>query len=463
VEEEIKVAKEVIEVELGPPEMQSEDANIKEVEPEALGFKKNVDVLEKPPQTAAPPREYLEEEMPEEKKKFSLPKIQFARLLSMLPVTGIWPVIGGVVIFVALIAGFLYWALPHATVTIFELPKTLDQSMQITIDPTSTIVDPTQKIIPGKSQERSVSGEKTIPVTGKKNIGDPARGTVTLYNKSLSTKVFKKGTVLRANSLEFTLDAEVSIASASETIGSITFEKQDVAVTASQIGPQSNVSAGTEFTVKDISTSTAAGRNDKALTGGTSKEVTVVTRKDYDSFTTEISEELVDKAKQELATSVGAGEKLVDATVKTSVTEKVFQQELDQEATQLQGKVTISVTGISYSEGDIKEIAKSLMSPTLPTGYSIIDIKTAVTVSDVKVLKNGKITATATISSTALPVIDTNSVKKAISGKNIKSAQEYLRSISGIAGVEFGFRFAPTKSRLPINTNNISISVAIQE
>lgn len=465
IEQEVEEAEAVIEEDLGEPHIQSEDANVKEVAPEDLGFQKNVDILEKPAERVKPKHEYLEEEEEEAPSplRFTMPSIPLASIFAALPLRGAVPVIAGGILLIALIAGILYWALPHATVTIFEMPETLDQSLDLTIDPTSTVVDPENKIIPGKSQEQSVSGDKTVPVTGKKNIGDPAKGTVTIYNKALSAKTYKKGTVIQANSLTFTLDDDVSIASASESIGSITFEKKDVTVTATKIGPQSNLAAGTEFTIKDVSTSVAAGRNDKALAGGTSKEVTVVTRQDYDDFTEEISAELIEKAKEQLATSVGSGEKLVDATIKTSVTEKVFQQELDQEATQLSGKVTISVNGISYNEGDILEIAKTLLAPSLPSGYTIEDGKTEIVVSNVKVQKNGKITASATIKTVALPSIDTAAVKKALAGKHIKKAEEYLRTIPGIAGVEFGFRFAPTKNRLPLNGNNISISISLQE
>ena len=73
-------------------------------------------------------------------------------------------------------------------------------------------------------------------MTGKKKIGDPSKGTVTLYNKTTTARSLKKGTILTAKSLQFTLDTDTSVASASESIGSITFGKISTAVTAVDIG-----------------------------------------------------------------------------------------------------------------------------------------------------------------------------------------------------------------------------------
>ncbi len=462
VAEKVQEARDILTEDLAPQESH-EDANVQEVTPEELGFKKNVDILETP----ARPKKSEEAEHSEEKPhagfSFALLQISFTRLVSLFPRKGLLPAAVGILVLCGLFGGFMYWILPHATVTVYELPKFLNQVTQITISPSATAVEAERNIIPAKRQERSVSGEKTIPVTGKKNVGDPARGTVTIYNKSLTSKTFKKGTILTANSLQFTLDSDVTIASASETIGSITFEKEDVGITASAIGPEGNVPAGTEFTIRDVSPSVAVARNEKALTGGTSRHVTVVTRADYNTLVDELSEELVDKAKQELAGMIGGAEKLIDATIETVVNEKVFNQELDQESNQLQGKLTITVSGITYSEQDIKTMAKALAVANIPDGYMLSEEKTTVNVSDIKVLKNGNITANASVTTIALPVVDTYSIQKALAGKTIRAAQEYLRSLPGIASVEFGFRFSPTARRLPFNKNNISVTIAVQE
>lgn len=442
------------------------DANVVMVDAESLGFKKDVDVLEETEIETDDDEE--EEEIEEERGGMKLPAVNFSGIQSSLSrifsgKTNIIGIIVLVVVVLGAIFGTLYWFLPHSLVTVLEIPKSFDTTQIITIDPTATIVDAEHSIIPGKKREKATSGEKTISVNGKKSIGDPAKGTVTIYNKALSSKTFKKGAVVSSGSLSFTLDEDVQVASASESIGSITFGKGDVRVTASSIGAQSNLAANSEFSFKEVSTGTAIARNDKAFAGGTSREVTVVSRTDYDSFVKEVAEDLVSKSKQELAQSVTESEKLIDSTIKTTVTEKVFDQEIDEEAKQLHGKLTINIAGIAYSEADVRALLSTVSSENIPQGYQLNDTKTTITVSDVLVKKDGKITAKALMHAVALPTVDTGSIQKELAGKSMKKAQEYLRSLPGIGGVEMSFTYSPTQQFLPINKKNISISISYLE
>jgi hypothetical protein len=471
VTEEVVQAQEIIQEDFATDKDQMSEENVVMVDAESLGFKKDVDVLEEKAQKAKV-QEEIEEEVDETggRTSFALPKIDFSRVINFIKgIPSRFEGSGAKLIPVAILSiflvviGILYWLLPHAIVTILEIPKPIEASETITIDPTATVVDAQNKIIPGRKREKSISGEKTVAVNGKKNVGESARGTVTIYNKALSTKSFKKGTVIITGNLHFTLDNDIDIASASESIGSITFGKGDVSVTAAAIGTQSNITSGNEFSFQNISSGVASARNDSAFTGGTSREVTVVTRADYDAFIKTMSEELVVKAKEEFSTSLEGNDKLIDGTIKTAVTEKVFGQEIDQEAKELQGKLALTVTGTAYSETDIRALLTTISSDTLPSGYAILDTKTIITVTNIIIKKDGKITAKAQMSAVAFPVIDTASIQSSLAGKSIKDAEAYLRNLMGVAGAEVSFRFSPTRDRLPLNKNNISVSISLQQ
>ncbi len=445
-----------------------DDANVVVVDAESLGFKKDADVLEE--------EEQIEKEEARVHQRpaavmssvgstlggigSSIPRVilailrspkqkYFGILLVLLAVGLVW-------------AGFS-WAVPRAIVTVYEISQTVEADQTITIDSNATDVDTEGNVIPGLKRERSMDGEKTVEVKGKKSIGDPARGTIVIYNKSLSSRTFTKGTVVQSGSLKFTLDSDVSVASASESIGSITFGKADAAVTAQAIGAAGNLTSGSEFTFADVSSNIATARNDSAFTGGTSREVTVVSRSDVDGLISAVSIELTTKAQQELAGSVGGGEALIDGTIKTSVTQKTFDKEIDQEATQLNGKLTVTVSGIAYNQADIRSLFEKNGKLEAPSGYKMDDINTTITVTNTKVQKDGTITARAHIKAIALPTIDSAGIPKALAGKTIKDAETYLRAMSGVAGMEVSFRLSPMKNRLPFNKNNISVSVAIAQ
>lgn len=449
------------EPEEAPPE---EESNVTMVEPETLGFKKNTDVLEEP--------EEAEEEEPE-KPKISLP-ISFASLklpkisLSSFSLTRVpqslrrLPIVVGA-LGIILILITLYWFVPRATVTVFETPEFLSDVASVTVDPTATVADSNTHIIPGKKQEHSVSGEKSIPVTGTKQVGDPAKGTVTIYNKITSSKTFSKGTVLISGALSFTLDGDVTVASASENLAqsNLTYGKANAAITASAIGPNSNLPAGSDFTFKSISSDDAIARNDQVLAGGTSRDITVVTRADYDALIKALTDELVGKAKTDLAQGVGGGEKLIDQTIKSTVTDKTFSQEIDQEAKELHGKVTISVTGISYTDRDLSSLFKSSIESKIPQGYTFSEEQSKAVVDNAQVKKDGTIILNVTFRGAALPALSSATIQKDIAGKSLESAQEYLKNVRGVGGAEFNFRWSPSKNRLPINKNNISVSISL--
>jgi len=448
------------------------------VDPEQLGFKANVDILEelgrpaKPPLVKTPLKKQVLVEPPKEEVKaklvfpgFSFPKLP--KLAFRFPQTQfagrVSPLLAAALGIILVLGYLVYYFVPRATVTILEIPKTVSYTTSVTIDPGAAAIDPAEKVLPGKQQEKVVTGNKTIPVTGKKKVGDPAKGSVVIYNKVTSSKLLRKGAVLTASQLAFTLDSDVTIASASETIGSITFGKATGNLTASVIGAESNLPANTEFLFKELSANIAVARNEQPFTGGTSREVTVVSRADYDNLVKLVSEELVTKAKQDLAGEISGGEKLLDATVKTTVTEKTFTQELDQESQTLDGKITVNVSGISYNETQLIELLKNLFAGEIPAGYQLEEPRNELTTSSVSVKKDGKISLKVQFKGVALPQLDLVGIRQQLAGKKISQAQEYLRTIQGVAGAEFHFRYDPWQKRLPLNRGNISIGVEIQE
>ncbi|MFH0750110.1 MAG: hypothetical protein V1917_04345 [Candidatus Gottesmanbacteria bacterium] len=446
------------------PEVNPEDANVIPVAPESLGFHQNKDILEEP-----------EEEKPLKEPlnvtSFGTSVLQTMRSFAsrfkgilVLKRTNRFPIIpiAAVLIVVIGITGFLYYLLPKATVTLTVVPNSVKKEKTITISTSATAVDAAKFIIPGKKLEQSVSGEKVSPVTGKKRIGDPGKGMVVIYNKAVSSRTLKKGTILVGNSLQFTLDNDTEIASASESIGSITFGKTTASITASSIGEEGNITARTEFIFKDTASSILTARNDQPFTGGTSKETTVVTRADYDAMVKALTDELVIKAKSDLLAGVAGGEKLIDQTIKTAVTNKTFTEELDQEAKDLHGKVTITISGVSYNEQDVKSALLMLASSDVPGGYVMNEGRTVVNIGNPIVKKDGSITALASITLVSIPNIDVAKIRNEIVGKTIIFAETVLKNIQGIGSAEFFFARSLTKNRFPIKAANISVDVVVQ-
>lgn len=430
-------------------EIHPEDANVVAVSPELLGFGAKNEGEQVPLR-----KQNIQEAIRNIFLSFHIPKMPniFKNGL-VIPIIGLF-------VFVTGIIGILYYMLPKVTITIGVLPQIIAKEKTISISTTATVVDAEKFIIPGKKQEKSIIGEKTMPVTGKKKIGDPARGTVTIYNKTTTTKSLKKGATLEFKGLEFTLDSDTEIASASESIGSLTFGTTTAVVTAVAIGEEGNVVANTEFSVKGYDTSAIIARNNQIFTGGTSRQATVVSRTDYDALIKAITDELVASANAELLQQVTGGEKLIEQTIKTTVTSKTFTEELDQEAKELHGKATITVSGISYKEEDIKSLLLAFASKDIKSGYVMNEGRTTTSVISPVLKKDGTITAQATIQLVSIPTINVDSIRKSLVGKSVKSAQDELKQIPGVGSAEFTFKQS-SKTKLPMKATNIKIDVVI--
>lgn len=452
------------------------DDNLVEVAPETLGFRQNVDILEEPSiRENAVLQETVDNDDTDIKRNRTEIRETIPRFVSGIQMPSLrsvrMPKAGFFVFLVAFLVvagmGWLtYWVLPSVSITLLQIPKILSESSTVSVNPTATVVDAASKTVPGRKQEKTVSGDKKIAVTGQKDIGDPARGTVTIYNKSLTGKQLKKGAVLMAGNLSFTLDNDVSIASASESLasGTVTFGKANGAIIALKLGPQSNLPANTEFSLKDIGTSVMVARNDTALSGGSSKVVTVVSRADYDKLIADLTRELIAKAQAELGNSVTGSERLIEETIKTTVTSKKFNAELDQEVQEFAGTITIAISGISYRNEDIAALFADLVAANVPTGYTMRGAGDTVLVKTMKMQKDGSITMQVEYQGQALPVFDLPAIKAKLAGKTPVQAQEILKEISGIGGVEIGTVIRSLwGQKLPAKSGNIAISVAVLE
>lgn len=109
---------------------------------------------------------------------------------------------------VILLLGFgaFYLFSLKATVTLQMQAKKIDETTDITLR-TDSSNDLSQRILAAEEVETSVEGTVSTDTTGKKDVGDKAKGTVTLYNSTDSKKTVPEGTIITSsNNLDFVTD-----------------------------------------------------------------------------------------------------------------------------------------------------------------------------------------------------------------------------------------------------------------
>ncbi|MBI4999752.1 hypothetical protein HZB97_03220, partial [Candidatus Gottesmanbacteria bacterium] len=421
-----------------------------------FGFVKGEDILERsgemPPLPPSPPKAVLA----------ALAQIKIPKLSERIG----WAILGAIFLFLILGGGVIaaYWYVPTAQVDLMLESQTLQQELTANLNPKLTVVDEATKEIPGLTFEIEEKGTKKAVTTGKKLVGEPAKGEVTIYNKTTNSKSFKKGTILVApNNLKFTLDEEVSVASASEGVDyTLTPGKQTARVTGEKIGPEGNLGVSQEFRFADFSTTSYVAKNQIAFSGGTSREISVVARADQERLVASTSAELSEQAKKDLEGKLGSGEKVLDKTLVGVVTNKKFDKEIDEEATEVGLEISMKFSALGFKEDDLLTMLEKTTATSIPSGFEFRRDEVKMEIVDIEKKKDGTVVFKANFSASLLPRINEEEIKKNLAGKNLTQADNYLRSLGNIAGYEIkiGRTFPFAKNVLPRLAKNIRIETS---
>lgn len=352
--------------------------------------------------------------------------------------------------------------LHKAQVTVFIDLRVLERESQVAADPNANQVDEQSKIIPGKIVEVAISGSGKGSATGKKQIGDPAKGAVLLYNKTFAQKSFPSGTVLLSGSQAFTLDTSASIASASAVEGGIAFGKTTVNITADFIGPEGNLPAGKELSVKGADASSYSAKTDTAFSGGVSKDITIVTSDDQKRLLAQVASDLRKKAKDELQGKLSAGMKILEEALSENIQKQVYSKNINDQAADFSLNLSINFRGTAYNENDLKLIVSKLVETNVPEGYELDLSQTETQANVAKIEKNGKLIFTAKFRAKLSPKLDKNMLKNSLRGQSVERAAARLKEVPNVIGSNIELKpQIPIKAlqRLPLLGRNIEIEV----
>lgn len=358
-----------------------------------------------------------------------------------------------------------YFLFLKATITITIDPQITQKNKSILFS-TINKTDSAKNTINGEFVTISEDGSISTQATGKKDVGTKAKGTVTIFNSESTSKTLAEGTILTApNGLEFTLDSlttmkAVASHSADETVAP---EKVTANVTAGQLGKESNLPSGTKFSVSSFDTSDLIAKNDNPFSGGTKKEVVVVSKNDEAKLEKDLPKQLEEKAKSELEKQIGPKKVLLPIFISTSLSKKSLNAKVGDEATQVTLSGTVEFQGISYNKNDLISFSKSLLekdvSQNLEVDYN--NIKTDVL--DIKDKSDGEIEASLNIKALLIPKIDETKLTKDLKGKSFKTVEDLLYKLPQVSDVDIYFSpklpFLP--KNLPIKEKNIKILINI--
>jgi hypothetical protein len=361
------------------------------------------------------------------------------------------PVIGGL-----LLLSFLAWYFffIKAEVVLSVKPRIEDFTQRVLFS-TSKPSDFEANIIRGEFAEAEVSGSTSKAATGKKETGDKAKGTVTIFNSTDSTVTFPaKTTITSSNNLKFLTLDRVTVASQSGSVFEAkTPGKANVNVEADTFGTEYNLPSGTKFEIG--SNPLIAAKNDNAFSGGTKKELTVVSQKDLDTLEEDLIKKLSEEAKTQVLNKVEGGKQILPEFADTAVEDPKFDKDVGDEAGSINLSGTVSYRALLFNRSDLLDYADKLAPDSSINRDNIkIDFK------NIEAINNSEIEADLAIEARILPKFDENDIKNKISRKSFKEAEKILLSLQDIVNVTINFSpNIPLLPRILPSSNNIRIQI----
>jgi len=434
---------------------------------ESLGFLKNKDVaqLESPP---SPSPEAGIELHPPKIPSFlgrlfgrvgetlaRLGKTRFPHLLVVVSV-------GFFLILTALLAS--WWYLPKAEITLLVKPRFSEENFLLAVSSDIAVIDVENKVIPGRVLDSEVNGQKAIETKGKKKVGDKAIGEVTIYNRTEVAKAFDVGTSLWGpNKMEFLTKGEVTVASVSAGLDySLIPGKEKIEVEAADIGADCNLAEGTEFRMGLFSDSDFVAKNEKAFSGGSSREVRVVDEKDQEQLRESLEKELLVDGEKKLKELLVDGEDLIEDSIDSEIVLEEFDHNIDDEADNVSLTLKFKINALAFSRDDIDVLANEVLGDRIPEGFILGEEKEL----NFEFLRQEESKAIFDfgVKGSLYPQVDKEEIKKKILGKRSQAVQQYLSSLSVVD--DFEIRISPKLPKclltIPHRQGNIKINMKIK-
>lgn len=307
----------------------------------------------------------------------------------------------------------------------------------------SNSIDTNANILPAQIVMVSKSKEQTKPTTGKKTTGDKAKGEVVIYNlRTDGNKKFDEGSPIFAtvngNKIQFTLDTSLTVDPASPGADyTIIPGKAKAAVTSESFGTEYNLAAGTEFQIASYSKSIYVAKNEAAFSGGTKKEIAVISKKDKSDLLADLIGEIKTEAKDELINQ-NQDKKIFPETLEVKPMKENYSGEAGTEAESISLSLETQVKAMAVTETDYQNLLASILSSKIPAGYSANGQNVKSEIKNIKT-EDGKISFDIDFSAVLTPQTDKNQLMGMIAGKRPKEAEDILKRLPRVKDAEILF------------------------
>ncbi|HKC04614.1 MAG TPA: hypothetical protein VKC54_01975, partial [Patescibacteria group bacterium] len=259
----------------------------------------------------------------------------------------------------------------------------------------------------------------------------------------------------------FTMDNSASISAAIDSFHNTTANAN---VTASDIGAQFNLAKDEVFRVGNFIKTNVSAQSTSDFSGGSSREVSAISKDDQVNLETELKNELMQKATDELSAKITPDQIFVNDAAKVETTSESFDHKIGDASDNIKLSLGLTVTGVVGDNSKLLEYSRAVLKDKVPEGFVLRDSQIKYKFTFVKVntdLYNYNIV----ISANFLPQENTDAIISQIKGKTIDVAKDYLNSIPGFtrAEVKLNPNLPGFLGTLPRVAKNITINVVADQ
>lgn len=367
----------------------------------------------------------------------------------------------------ALLVLFLIFTLFLSNVTIKVTPneQILQKNLEIILDPQIAESDFSQNLLKADLTQKEVSGQDSISTTGISLVGDKAKGEVELLNKTAAEKTFAANTNLTYEDIVFTLDEEITVPAAKEEEGEtvLVYGSIKVKVTAKDIGADGNIAKESKLKVADFSNDTYSATAVDSFSGGSSREVRVVSQTDLDNLLNQLRDSLNKLATDEFIQESKDGIYFVP-TGNKKIAEFAYDHDEGDEVETLSLSMTLAVEAIKYLSSDLKQLAEAVLLLDLPENYTFVDEEPSLLSDQPQPMadNSNRLVLDAELSAKSKAVIDQESLLNSVLGKSIEEAKSNLQKNTLIKESEIIFQpafMAKFLQKLPKDSRRLNLII----
>src|SRR3989344_4237094 len=365
--------------------------------------------------------------------------------------------------------------LPQASIVVYARSEPVTRDMEISVDKSVNASNSTSLTIPGKVISREMSKTETFDTTGKKQVGTKASGSVTIYNFTKNTLTLKASTTtLVANGKKYFFTRDATGIRPTGRIGSGNDQEVDqttlvapIPIIAENPGADHYLPLNTKFEIKN----TALGnnpnvyaQNEKAILGGVSKEITVLSQEDIDKATLTLTENIIETAEDDLKKESSEDQRLITTGTTKEILAKTANKNVGDEVDKFDMTMIARISGLTYDEKNVRDLIVEKIDSVLSDDKYILEGAEQIVNARFKSLDlaNGKGLLSIHFETSIAYKLDEKDLAQDLAGKNAFEIKELLLSRPEVDRVDV--KFSPFfVNRAPKFNGKIYISSRVSE